>query len=127
MAKRVKELHFTVNNKVGVLAKVTAALKAARVNIVHAVAWTEGPKGHFDIVTNNNAKAKKALGKIGIRTGDCDAVVLTLRNKVGSLERVAKRLAKAKVNIACLSATTTGPRTSVVIHTQNNAKAARVV
>lgn len=127
MAKRVKELHFAVGNKVGVLAKVTAALKAAKVNIIHAVAWTEGSTGHFDIMTNNNAKAKKALSKIGIRTGDCDAVVLTLQNKVGTLERVAKRLAKANINISCLSATTGGSRTAVVIHTKNNAKAARVV
>ncbi len=127
MAKRVKEIYFTAPNKVGVLAKVTQTLKAARVNIIHAVAWTEGAKGHFDMVTNNNAKAKKALAKIGIRAGDCDAVVLTLRNKVGSLDRAAKRLAKAKVNISCISATGAGPRTSVVLHTTNNAKAARLV
>ena len=127
MAKRVKEIYFSVNNKVGVLAKITNALKAARVNILHAVAWAEGSKGHFDIVTNNNAKAKKALGKIGIRAMDCDSVVLTLQNKVGTLERIAKKLAKANVNITCLSATTGGSKTAVVLHTKNNAKAARLV
>lgn len=126
MAKRVKELRFSVNNKVGVLAKVTAALKAARVNMIHATAWVEGSKGYFTIVTNNNAKAKKALSKIGIRAGEGDVVVLTLKNKVGALERAARRLAKAKVNIMCLSATTGGSRTSVLIHTKNNSKAARV-
>ena len=127
MAKRIKEIYFSIPNKVGVLARVTAALKAAKVNIIHAVAWAEGSKGHFDIVTNNNAKAKNALSKIGIRAGNCDAIVLTLRNKVGSLDRAAKRLANAKVNIMCMSATSAGPRTSVVLHTKNNAKAARLV
>lgn len=126
MAKRVKEIKFSVNNKVGVLAKVTAVLKAARVNIIHATAWVEGPKGYFSLVTNNNAKAKKALSKIGIRASDGDVVILTLKNKVGALERAARKLAKANVNIMCLSATTGGSRTSVLIHTKNNSRAARV-
>ncbi len=127
MAKRVKEIYFSVPNKVGVLAKVTSTLSAARVNIIHAVAWVEGTKGHFDIVTNNNAKAKKALSTIGIRCGDCNSVILTLKNKVGALERIAKKLAKAKVNISCLSATSGGSKTSILIHTKNNSKAARIV
>lgn len=127
MAKRVKELKFSVRNKVGVLAAITSALKAARVNIIHATAWVEGSKGFFNIVTNHNAKAKKALSALNIRASEGDVIVLTLQNKVGALERAAKKLAKAKVSISCLSATTAGPRTSVLIHTTNNAKAARAV
>ena len=127
MAKRVKELKFSVNNKVGVLAKVTSALKTAGVNIIHATAWAEGSKGYFCMVTNSNAKAKKALSKIGIRASEGDVVVLTLKNKVGSLERAARKLARANVNIMCLSATTGGSRTSVLIHTKNNSRAARIV
>jgi len=36
-------------------------------------------------------------------------------------------LAKARINITCLSATMGGLRTAVLIHTKNNAKAAKVV
>ena len=127
MAKRVKELKFSVKNKVGVLAEVTSALKTARVNIIHATAWSEGVKGYFNLVTNNNAKAKKALSPLGIRATEGDVIVLTLKNKIGTLERSAKKLAKARINISCLSATTGGSRTSILIHTANNAKAARVI
>ncbi|MBI1978143.1 MAG: ACT domain-containing protein [Candidatus Omnitrophica bacterium] len=127
MAKKVKELRFSVRDRVGALATITAALKAARVNIIHVAAWSEGGRGFFNLVTSNNARAKKVLRKLGISSSESDVLVLSLGNKVGALERVARKLAKAKVNISCLSATTSGPRASVLINTRNNAKAARVV
>ncbi len=127
MAKRVKEIQFSVKNRVGVLAKITAALKDAGVNLIHATAWAEGSKGYFCLVTNNNSRARKALRKLGIKSTEGDAVVITLWNKVGALEEAAKKLAKARINISCLSATTGGLRTAVLIHTKNNVKAARLV
>ncbi len=127
MAKRVKEIQFSVKNRVGVLAKVTAALKVAGVNLIHATAWSEGSKGYFCLVTNNNSKARKTLRKLGIKSTEGDVVVLTLWNKVGTLEEAARKLAKARINITCLSATMGGLRTAVLIHTKNNAKAAKVV
>lgn len=126
MAKKVKELQFSVPNKVGTLYKVTHALKAAKVNILHAWACGEGATGHFGLITNNNSKAKQALKKLGIRTSEKDILVVSLSNKVGALDRVAARLAKAKVNITCVSATSGGGRVSVLINTRNNAKAARM-
>ncbi len=126
MAKKVKELHFSVPNKVGTLYKITQALKKARVNILHAWACGEGATGHFGLITSSNSKAKRALKKLGIRTSEKDILVVSMANKVGALDRVAARLAKAKVNITCVSATSGGGRVSVLINTRNNAKAARV-
>lgn len=127
MAKKVKELRFSVKNKVGALSEIAALLKKANANILHAAAWVEGKKGFFGLVTNNNAQAKKALGKAGIRATEGDVLVLNLANKVGSLDRVARRLARAKIDITCLVATTSGPRASVLLNTKNNSKARRVV
>lgn len=127
MAKSVREISFTAPNRVGVLANVTKALKQARVNIQHVAAWSEGGKAHFQLATNQNARARRALSKLGIRSSEKRTLVLNLRNKVGSLERIARRLAKAKVNISCLMATTSGKRAAVVFNTSNNSKAGRVV
>ena len=127
MAKKVKELQFQVRDRVGVLATVTAALQAAKVNILHIAGWSEGGKGFFSVVTNNNAKARQTLRKLGISSKESEGIVLSLRNKVGALARAARRLAKAKVNITCLSATTSGKRASILMHTKNNAKAARII
>ncbi len=114
MAKKVKELQFTVPNKIGTLCKVTCLLKAARVNILHAWACGQGPKGHFGIVTSNNARAKKALKKMRISTKESDLLVVSLPNKVGALDRVAEKLARGRVSITCLSATSAGGRVAVM-------------
>ena len=127
MAKKTKEIQFSTRNRVGVLGKITDALKHAKVNIQHVAAWSHGNKAFFSLVTSNNGRARRALGKLGVRSRENDVLVLNLQNKVGSLERVAKRLAKAKVNIACLTATTAGKRASVLLHTSNDSKARRIV
>ncbi|MBI2095999.1 MAG: hypothetical protein HYT89_07520 [Candidatus Omnitrophica bacterium] len=127
MAKQVRELQFTVPNKVGALSGITGALKTAKVNILHAWACGEGKSGYFGLVTSDNARAKKALARIGIKAGEKEALVLTLANRVGALDRAARLLANAKVDITCLSATSAGGRVAVLLGTKNNAKARRLV
>ena len=127
MAKKLKELQFETPNKVGVLCKVTCVLQEAGVNILHAWACGEGSKGHFGLVTSNNAKAKKALRRLRISAREKDILSVTLSHKVGSLERVARKLAKAGVSVTCLSATSAGNRVTVLFNTKNNNKAQRLV
>ena len=126
MAKKVKELQFSTSNKVGVLGQVTDALKKARVNILHLWACGEGSKGMFGLVTTNNARAKKALRKIGRSFTEKEMLVVTLQNKVGALAKVAKKLAKGGINIMGASATSAGKRVSLLLGTRNNKKAQRL-
>ena len=128
MAKKLKEVQFSVANKVGTLSKITDALKKARVNMVHIWACGDGPTGHFGIVTSNNAAAKRALKKAGAKNiSEKEVLAVNLTNHVGALDRVAKKLAKAKVNITCLSATSGGNRVAVLFNTRSNSKAQRLV
>ncbi len=127
MAKKAKQLQFSTPNRPGVLASVTDALKKARINIVDICAWGEGSKACFGLITTRNAAAKKALKKLGFSASEKEVLLLNLKNSVGSLSRVARKLAKAKVNITCLDATTAGKRATVLINTSNNKKAARLV
>ena len=127
MAKKVKELQFSTPNRVGMLAEVTAALQKARVNILHMWACGEGSKGHFGLVTSSNAKAKKTLKALGISSKESEILVLNLRNRVGALAKAAKKLAKAKINVTCVSATSAGNRVALLLNTRNNRKAQRTV
>ncbi len=127
MAKSAKEIMFSVPNKVGTLAKITGVLKSARVNILHMWACGDGSKGHFGLVTSNNGRARLALRKLGIATSEHDILVVSMRNKVGSLDRLARKLAKSRVNVTCVSATSGGTSTAVLINTRSNAKARRLV
>ena len=127
MAVKVKELRFSVKNRAGVLAEITKALKSAKVNILHLAAWTQSGKGCFQLVTSSPAGAKKALRGIGIKTGEVDALVINLRHRVGALERIAKKLAKAKVDIRYMVATSGAKRVAVFLNTKNNARAIRLI
>ena len=129
MAKVLKELQFETPNKTGVLGKVSDALKKAGVNMEQAWACGEGSRGHFGIVTNNNAKAKKALQKIGVRKfSEKEVLMVAMPNRVGALSRIAAKLAKAHIAVTCLSATSAGRnRVAVLLGTKNNKKARRVI
>ena len=82
----------------GQLAALAAALYAGGVNI-RAMA---GNKGVVGIVVSDSeaAKARRALKKAKYRATERKAIEVRLKDRPGSLERVAKRFAKAKVNIA---------------------------
>ncbi len=127
MAKALKELHFSTPNRVGVLSKVTGALSKAGVNILHAWACGEGATGHFGLVTSNNSKAKKALKGLKISASEKEVLMVMLPNKKGALAKAAAKLAKAKVNLTCLSATSGGNRVAVLFSTKSNSKAKRLV
>ena len=127
MAKIVKELTFETPNRTGVLSEVTQALKNAGVNLLHAWACGEGKKGYFGLVTSNNSKAARAVKALGFWPQQSEALLLTLPNKKGALAAKAGRLARARVNVKCLSATSAGNRVAVVMTTSNNRKAAKLI
>ncbi len=127
MAKIIKEIQFSLPNKVGGLKEITDALKAEKVNILHMVAWVEEKQAFVNLVTDNNSGAKKALEKLGISTSEKELLEVMLENKVGSLNEVAAKLSKAGIDITCLSATSAGAKVAVLLHTDNNAKAATLV
>lgn len=127
MAKKAIELQFSAPNKVGVLACLTACLKEAKVNIQHVWACGDGKTACMGMVVDKVAAAKKVLKEHGIKAKESEVLVLNLQNKMGSLAKISGKLANNKINITCLSATTNGPRASVLISTNQNKKAVRLV
>ena len=91
MAKAVKakQLIFSLPNKIGLLSEVATAIAAANVNIEAVCAYERG-YGYFMMVTDNNAKAKRILSKMGAEVHVEDVLSLEVPNKVGQLEKVAK-------------------------------------
>jgi len=127
MAKKTKELVFSTPNRVGVLSQVAGAMKKAKVNILHAWACGSGPRGEFGLVTSSNARAARALKKLGFRAKESPVLIVNLTNKIGALERKARRLAKAGISVKCVSATSAGKRVALILNTSNNAKAAKLI
>ncbi|MBN1283544.1 MAG: ACT domain-containing protein [Proteobacteria bacterium] len=96
---KASELIVKCNDKPGLLARVTAPIAEARVNVNALCAYRMGADAQFHILTGDNGTAKKFLEKAGFRTEDHDVIVLETQNEAGTLFRAAQQLAQAGVDL----------------------------
>jgi hypothetical protein len=130
MAKAVKTrlLSFDMKDRPGLLSEVTAALAGAKVNITAICAYAWDDTAYFDMTTDGNAKAKKALAALKLKADEVDVIAVEMANRVGELQKVAKVLAEGGINIAYMYATASTGRTSTaVFSTSDNRKALRLI
>jgi len=122
-AKKLKQLSFTMPNRAGLLSEVTAAVLGAKVNINTLCAYELENNAYFMLTVDSNAKTKKALAKLGIESKEEDVVAVEMPNRVGELEKVAKKIADAGININYIYGTTgTGKSSICVFKTSDNTK-----
>ncbi len=128
MADLCKEIHATVENKVGLLADATDKVKDAGVNITGLCAWVEGDKGHLRMVTADSDRVCQAVSPL-METCEMDEVVtVKTANTPGALNEIARKLADAGINIELIYATVTDePEATVILKTSDNAKAAEIL
>ncbi len=127
-AKKVKQLNFGMPDKPGLLSEVTAAIAAAKVNISSICAYGMEGKAFFMIVTDSNAKAKKALSKLGLKADEEDVFAVEMPNKSGELQKIARKIADAGINIIYMYGTASAGKSSTCIFSSSdNAKAVKVI
>ena len=127
-ARKVKEISFTMQNKVGLLSEVTAAIAGAKVNITAICAYGMENTAYFMLTTDSNAKAKKALASLGVGMEEKDVVEVELPNKSGELQKVAKRIADAGIDIEYMYAAAGAGKTAIcVFKTADDKKAIKFI
>lgn len=127
-AKKVREIGFTMPNKVGLLSVVTTAIAGAKVNITAICAYGMENTAYFMLTTNSNAKAKKALVPLGVAIEEKDVVEVEVLDKPGELQKVAKKIADAGIDIQYMYATASSTKKETCIFmTSDNAKAIKVI
>ncbi len=127
-AEKLKQINFEMNNRVGLLSEVSSALSSAKVNIKSICAYGLGKKAYFMLVTNNNTKAKRALSKMKIKPEEENVIAVEMPNRVGTLKKVAGKIADAGINIQYMYGTVGTGKTSVCIFkTDNDTKALKVI
>jgi len=95
----MKEFKVFVKDKPGELARVTEALAEHAVNI-RAIASEGGHESSFlRIVTNDVATTEKAFKVAGIKNEANDLLTVELIDRPGELAKIARRLARAGVNV----------------------------
>ena len=124
---RATQLTVSLKSKPGVLAQLAKTLADAGVNITTLSADAVSGRGKVRVIVNDAVKAKRALRRARYRASEEPAFVVRLRNKPGSLARVAGKLAKEKVNIKSAYATTAGRGGATVVFTVGSTKKARKV
>jgi hypothetical protein len=93
------EITIPLDNKPGALAKVTEVLGKAGVNL-EGIGYAAGKRGVLRVVADDTAKALSALkaAKVKVKATQ-EVLVATLPDRPGALSELARKLAKARVNI----------------------------
>lgn len=127
-ARKVKQLSFTLPTRAGLLSDVTSAIADAKVNITAICAYEMARNAYFMITTDSTAKARKCLAFLRIGIEEEDVVVVEMPNKVGELQKVAKNVAKAGINIDYMYGTAaTGRSSTCILKTSDDKKAIRAI
>jgi hypothetical protein len=126
---KTTQLTLSLVSRPGTLATLTRTLADAGVNISALSAAEVTGRGKIRLVVKDPVKARRALRKAGYRFSEETAFALRLRNKPGALARVSARLAKARINVRSIYATTTGRGAAAVVLTVggNPSKARKVL
>lgn len=127
---KAQELKVVADDKPGTLARVTAPIAEARININAFCAYRSGGgKAEFLFLTANNAKATDCWKKAGFRAQSRDVVVVETTNESGTLYHAAQQLAQAGVDLDyCYATAGTLPgSTWVVFGTPTVEKALNVI
>ncbi len=121
--KVAKQLALFVENKPGTLAAVCQALADKKINI-EAISISDAvDHAVVRMVVDNPQKALHLLGEHGVLVVERDVLVVTGPSQSGALARIAKILAKQKINIEYAYTATE----SMILRVDNIAKARRVL
>jgi len=127
-AKKSKQLSFALPNRVGLLSKVSTVISDAKVNMQAICAYGMGKKAYFMVVTDKNAQAKKALGKLKKNIPEEDVIAVEMPNRAGALQKVAQKIADAGIDIIYMYGTAgTGKSSICVFKTVDDNKAIRAI
>lgn len=114
---KTTQLTLSLVSRPGTLAALTRSLADAGVNITALSAPEASGRGKIRLLVNDPGRAKRALRKANYRANEEPAFMLRLRNKPGALARVTARLAKERINVRSIYATTAGRGSAMVVLT----------
>ncbi len=127
-AAKAVQFEFTFPDRAGLLAEVSAALSAAKVNILSICAYSMQGTAQFMLTADSPAKARKALAGMGAAAKETPVLAVTLSNKPGELGKAARKLADAGVSIQEMyGSTSSGTKACCIFKLADLAKAARLL
>ena len=96
----MRQFNVFVEDKIGELARVTELLAQSAINIRGIATDKLGPKAAVKVITDDEASTRKALSKAGLSFDESEVLVIDLIDRPGEIARVARKAARAGVNIS---------------------------
>ncbi len=95
----MRQFNVLVEDKIGELARVTEALAQSAINIRGLATDKLGPKPSVKIITDDEVSTRNALSKAGLQFTEHEVLVLDLIDRPGEIAKIARKAARAGVNI----------------------------
>lgn len=129
MAKtmKMKQLSFSLPNRIGLLSELSSFLTAAKINIEAICAYGMGEEGYFMIVTDNNAKAKKVISQMGAEVKVEDVISVEMPNRVGQMRQAAKQISDAGIDVQYIYGSPVKGKMTVIVKTEDDKKALKAL
>ena len=128
--KEATELLYVIPNKPGAVAVLTKAVSRTRTDILATMSWlssTDPDKSYCKMITSNTPKAVQAIKKLGYEVKKYPVLMVDLPNRPGAFFPIAQKIADAGININYHYATTSGTKAQMVLSTNNDHKATRII
>ena len=93
------QLTIPVENKPGVLAKITSILARKSINIRSASITSFGEAGFINLLVNDPKLGYKALSKEGIPVELKEVIAVLIDDRPGGLDKLLKVLSSKNINI----------------------------
>ena len=123
----MRQFEILINDRPGELAKVTDALAMNGVNIM-AIASERCENPIIRIVTDDEQSTRTALKKAKMKFRENELMVVELQDRPGELSKMAKKLAKAGVNVESIHILGKGTSTtSIALVVDNYKKASEIL
>lgn len=124
-----KQLALFLNNRPGMLARVCDALSEAKINIYAISTSDTVDHSVVRLVVSDADKAQRLFEERGTLVVPADVLMIEGDNKPGSLAKISKKLADAKVNVEyAYCATSPGAKKGLLIlRASNPQKALKVL
>lgn len=95
----MKQFSVFVEDKVGELARVAEALAQNAINIRGLAADRLDTRPSIKLITDDESSTRKALERAGLEFEESEVVVVDLIDRPGEIAKVARKAARAGVNI----------------------------
>ena len=127
--KTLNQFSVFLVNKPGVLAQVTGALAAEKINLLAMTLVDSQEHGVLRLVAENAAEVREVLRKLNLPMTETEVLCVDLPNRPGALADVATMLGKEHINInyAYVTSGAPGGRTTGVFKVADPGKATHVL